>query len=73
MFNVGLRNNDTVEIVDSVMGSRKTTNILQWMDNNPDNRYIYVSPLLSEVTEGGRVHKQLKNITLETPVAGVVS
>lgn len=56
-----------VEVVDSMMGTYKTTNILKWMDSNPNSKYIYVSPLLSEVDEGCRVHKELRNVTLEIP------
>lgn len=50
-----------------MMGSGKSTGILNWMDDNPQNSYIFVSPLLSEVEEGGRVHKHLKNVSLEIP------
>lgn len=67
MFETRSRRNNIVEVVDSMMGTGKTTNILKWMDANPNNKYIYVSPLLSEVGEGCRVHKELKNVTLEIP------
>ena len=67
MFETRSRRNNIVEVVDSMMGTGKTTNILKWMDANPNNKYIYVSPLLSEVGEGCRVHKDLKNVTLEIP------
>jgi hypothetical protein len=67
MFIVNERKNNIVKIVDSMMGTFKTTNILKWMDANPDKRYIYVSPLLTEVDKGGRVHRSLKNINLEIP------
>ena len=67
MFETSTRRNNTVEVVDSMMGTHKTTNILKWMDANPNSKYIYVSPLLSEVGEGCRVHKELKNVTLEIP------
>ena len=49
------------------MGSYKSTKILEWMDNNANKKFIYVSPLLSEVAEGGRVHRNLKNVILEVP------
>ena len=32
-----------IEIVDSIMGSSKTNRLLEWIDNNPDERYLYVS------------------------------
>lgn len=67
MFNTSFRKNNIVEIIDSIMGSYKTTNILKWMDDNPNNNYIYVSPLLSEVEDGGRVHRDLKSTVLEIP------
>lgn len=67
MFELFERKNNVVKIVDSIMGSNKTTNMLKWMDANPDKRYIYVSPLLSEVDKGGRVHRNLKNVDLEIP------
>lgn len=67
MFDIMSRKNNTVKIVDGIMGSHKTNRIIEWMDANPQKSYIYVSPLLSEVKEGGRVHKSLKNITLEIP------
>lgn len=56
-----------VEVLDSVMGSGKTTAVLAWMDNHPEQRYIYVSPLLSEVVEGGRVDNNTHNIAWATP------
>ena len=67
MFDLIERKNNVVKIVDSMMGTFKTTNILKWMDDNPDKRYIYVSPLLTEVDKGGRVHRNLKNVDLEIP------
>lgn len=67
MFDNSFRKNNTVKIVDSIMGSHKTNRIIKWMDANPQKSYIYVSPLLSEVEEGGRVHQKLNNIVLEIP------
>ena len=67
MFDTSFNSNNKVKLVDSRMGSFKSTEILKWMDSNPQKRYLFVSPLLSEVDEGGRVHKELKNITLEIP------
>lgn len=61
------KSNKLVEIVDSCMGSSKSTNILKWMDDNPNQRYLYISPLLSEVETDGRVHKALNNIELCVP------
>lgn len=41
-------NNKKIEVLDAIMGSGKTSQIIEWMNNNPNNKYIYVSPLLSE-------------------------
>jgi hypothetical protein len=67
MFNANTEKNNLVKIVDSIMGSFKSTNMLKWMDDNPNKSYIFVSPLLSEVENGGRVHSNLKVTTLEVP------
>lgn len=67
MFELIERKNNVVKIVDSMMGTSKSTNILKWMNNNPNKNYIFVSPLLSEVDNGGRVHKELSSVTLEVP------
>lgn len=37
-----------LEVFDAIMGSGKSTNILKWCDENPDNNFIYVTPLLTE-------------------------
>ena len=67
MFDTSFRKNNLVNIVDSIMGSNKTNRIIEWMDNNPENNYIYVSPLLSEIESGSRLHNNLNNIVLEIP------
>ena len=40
-----------IEVLDAIMGSGKTQGIINWMCNNPQNKYLYVSPMLSEVEE----------------------
>lgn len=40
-----------IEVLDAVMGSGKTTGIIGWMISNPQNKYLYVSPMLTEVEE----------------------
>ena len=60
--------NNTVHVLDGIMGSGKTTAILKWIDSNPNEKYIYVSPLLSEVQAGGRIHDSLSNVIFEVPV-----
>lgn len=69
MYDKVILKNNKVKLVDSMMGSSKTTEIIKWMDANPTKRYIFVSPLLSEVAEGGRVHENLNHVTLEIPVS----
>ena len=73
MFDFKIGKNNKVKLVDSIMGSRKTTEIIKWVDANPNKKYIFVSPLLSEVDEGGRVHQELSNVTLEVPSTNVVN
>ena len=71
MFKVDTQSNKlnrVVEIVDSCMGTSKTTNILKWIDNNPNTKFIFVSPLLSEVQEGGRIHRDLNSVVFEVPI-----
>lgn len=38
-----------IELLDSIMGSGKTQGVIQWMLENPQNKYLYVSPMLTEV------------------------
>lgn len=67
MFKNSVKVNKQVEIIDSCMGTSKTTNMLKWIDSKPNTRFLFVSPLLSEVEEGGRIHKDLNNVTFEVP------
>lgn len=57
-----------VEILDSVMGSGKSTEIFKWIDANPNDKYIYVSPNLTEVDVDGRIHKEVSNVKFHSPV-----
>ena len=59
--------NKVVEILDSVMGSGKTSAIIKWIESHPNEKYIYVSPLLTEVEDGGRLHQNLKTVAFESP------
>ena len=61
------KKNDTVEVLDSIMGSGKTNAIITWIDANPNVKYIYVSPLLTEIEEGARIHTNLKKVSFEIP------
>ena len=51
-----------VEVVDNVMGSSKTTECFNWINKNPNDKYIYVSPMLSEVDNGGRIHTSVLGV-----------
>lgn len=63
----GKEPNRVVEILDSMMGSGKTTGIINWIESHPNEKYIYVSPLLSEVEDGGRLQQNLKTVSFESP------
>lgn len=41
----------SVSVLDAPMGTGKTTAITNWMNKNPNRKYLYVSPMLSEVEE----------------------
>lgn len=56
-----------VEVLDAIMGSGKTTEIFKWIDANPEYSYIYVSPMLTEVDNGGRIHKEVRNVVFHSP------
>jgi hypothetical protein len=40
-----------IEILDAAMSCGKSTGIIQWMLDNPQNKYLYIAPLLDEVEE----------------------
>lgn len=40
-----------IEVLDAIMGSGKTQGIIKWMLDNPGNKYLYISPMLTEVEE----------------------
>lgn len=57
-----------VEVLDAIMGSGKSTGIFKWMDTLcHKEKFIYVSPLDSEVGENGRVHKDCKIAKFNSP------
>lgn len=37
-----------IEVLDAIMGSGKSTKVLEWCDKHPDTPFIYVTPLLTE-------------------------
>lgn len=50
-----------IEVLDAIMGSGKSTSVLEWVDSNPDKCFLYVTPLLSEsevrVVEACKINK----------------
>ena len=56
-----------VEILDSIMGSNKTNRVLDWIDSTPNERYLSISPLLSEVDNTSRLATNLKHVSFEFP------
>ena len=38
-----------ISVIDSIMGSRKTTWAIETIANNPDKNYIYITPYLDEI------------------------
>lgn len=39
----------SISVLDAPMGTGKTQAIIKWMNSNPNRKYLYVSPMLSEV------------------------
>jgi len=58
---------ERVEVLDSIMGSGKSTAIMKWMKQNWSERYIYISPLLSEIEE--RLQDELPELEFITPTS----
>lgn len=58
-------NNTKIEVLDSIMGSGKTLGIINWMNSNPNKRFLYVSPLKSEVED--RIPKDCAMLDFVSP------
>lgn len=54
-----------VEVVDAPMSTGKTTGIIEWMKKHPNEKYLYVSPMLSEVEE--RLPQQAADLDFHYP------
>ena len=55
---LGLKNPDVL-IVDGIMGCGKTSAMINYINNAPDNvRFLYITPYLTEVE---RIKKECKN------------
>jgi len=61
----------TVNIVDAICGAGKSTQVMQEMKENPNRRWMYVSPYLSEVGDGnnikGRIRENLPELDFKCP------
>lgn len=58
----------TVEVLDALCGTGKTHAIIDWMHRNPLQRYLYVSPLISEIDE--RIIPKCSELGFKTPESG---
>lgn len=58
-------NTRQIEVLDAIMGSGKTTGIIEWMLDHPNNKYLYVSPLLHEVEE--RIPSECESLGFVAP------
>ena len=56
-----------VEVLEAMMGAGKSTAIFKWIDDNPNEKYIYVSPNLSEVDVNGRIHNSVSKVEFHSP------
>jgi hypothetical protein len=61
-----------VRVVNSIMGTGKSQNMMRVMGENPDRKYIYISLFNKEVGDGnsgveGRIHKELPDMNFKMP------
>ena len=56
-----------VEVVDFIMGSGKSHACFEWINNNSHEKFIYVSPILSEVGSEGRIHQEITGVEFISP------
>lgn len=61
----GTEMTDKIEVLDAICGSGKSSHIFNYINDNPHQRYIYVTPLLSEVHE--RVPNTIKTSVFYQP------
>ena len=63
---------NNIVIIDAICGSGKTTYIFEYMKNNKDKRWLFVSPYLSETGDGktkGRIQQELPEMNFKSPSA----
>ena len=62
-----------VKVVDAICGAGKSTHIINHMRENPDKRWMYVTPYLSEAGDGdsknekGRIRESLPELDFQCP------
>lgn len=61
-----------IKILDSVMGTGKTTGVFKMMRDNPDRKYLYIGLFNQEVGDGntgvkGRIQKELPDLHFKMP------
>lgn len=60
-----------VRVIDAICGAGKSTQIMQEMRENPNKRWMYVSPYLTEVGDGtslkGRIRETLPELNFQCP------
>lgn len=61
-----------IKVIDSIMGTGKTTGVFNMMRNNSDTRYLYISLFLDEVGDGnsnteGRIQRELPELDFKMP------
>lgn len=61
-----------IKILDSVMGTGKTTGVFKMMKDNPDRKYLYIGLFIQEVGDGntgvkGRIQRELPDLNFKMP------
>jgi hypothetical protein len=61
-----------IKILDSVMGTGKTTGVFKMMRDNPNKKYLYIGLFIQEVGDGntgtkGRIQKELPDLNFKMP------
>lgn len=61
-----------IKVIDSIMGSGKTQGMFKYIREYPNKKYLYISPLLSEVGDGnknmdGRIQQALPELNFIAP------
>lgn len=54
-----MENKQVINVIDSIMGSGKSQYFIEYIKNNPDKKFIYITPYLNEI-------KRMKEATKDT-------